>query len=323
MPAESATSRLERLLTMVPWLLRNPGVQLSDAAQRFGVTEAQFRKDLDLVFVCGTPGHMPDDLIEVQIDAEGRVTLSNADTIARPLRFGLDEALTLLVGLRVLAALPELEEREAVDSALRKLTAAVGDLAGASDHVVVSTRADERVVELLPVLRDAVEQHRRVRLDHVTAARDERVVRDVDPMRVVRIDDAWYFEGWCHRADAVRLFKVDRIESAQLLEVDGTPPAHAQARDLDDALFQPAPDAAVVELDLAPEAAWIAEHYPIDEVESLPEGRLRVRLRTGDLRWVEQVVLRTAGGAQVRYPERLRDRVAEAARTALAHYDAE
>ena len=43
--------------------------------------------DLELLFVCGTPGHMPDDLIEAEWEG-GRVFLGNADTIARPLRLG-------------------------------------------------------------------------------------------------------------------------------------------------------------------------------------------------------------------------------------------
>ena len=66
---------------------------------------AQLEADLELLFVCGTPGHMPDDLIEAEWEG-GRVYLGNADTIARPLRLGVDEALALIVGLRALAAVP-------------------------------------------------------------------------------------------------------------------------------------------------------------------------------------------------------------------------
>ena len=47
--------------------------------------------DLELLFVCGTPGHMPDELIDAEWEG-GRVFLDNADTIARPLRLGVDEA---------------------------------------------------------------------------------------------------------------------------------------------------------------------------------------------------------------------------------------
>ena len=100
---ESATSRLSRLLTMVPWLLNRQGIEIEEAAREFGVSPQQMEADLELLFVCGTPGHMPDDLIEAEWEG-GRVYLGNADTIARPLRLGVDEALALIVGLRALAA---------------------------------------------------------------------------------------------------------------------------------------------------------------------------------------------------------------------------
>ena len=39
--SESATSRLSRLLTMVPWLLKRQGVEIAEVAREFGVTPAQ------------------------------------------------------------------------------------------------------------------------------------------------------------------------------------------------------------------------------------------------------------------------------------------
>ena len=102
---ESATSRVSRLLTMVPWLLHRQGIDLAQAATELGVSEAQVVDDLQLLFVCGLPGHYPDDLIEASWE-DGRVFVGNADAIARPLRLGRDEALALIVALRALAATP-------------------------------------------------------------------------------------------------------------------------------------------------------------------------------------------------------------------------
>ena len=45
-PSESATVRLSRLLTMVPWLLNRPGVEIEEAAREFAVTTAQVEADL-------------------------------------------------------------------------------------------------------------------------------------------------------------------------------------------------------------------------------------------------------------------------------------
>ena len=45
--------------------------------RHFGISQTQLVKDLELLFVCGTPGHLPDDLIEADWEC-GRVYLGNA-----------------------------------------------------------------------------------------------------------------------------------------------------------------------------------------------------------------------------------------------------
>ena len=109
LPPESATRRLSRLLALVPYLVSRQGIPLTEVAAEFGITESQLVKDLELLFVCGTPGHLPDDLIEVDWD-DGRVYLGNADPIARPLRLDVDErprttAQTVIAPILLVAAL--------------------------------------------------------------------------------------------------------------------------------------------------------------------------------------------------------------------------
>ena len=130
-----ATDQLPRLLSLVPYLLTRPGARLADVARTFGVAEQQVVRDLELVYMCGLPGYFPGDLIEVDITGSGRITLSNADAIGRPLRLSPDEALPLIVGLRMLADLPGLYDRAAVDSALAKLESAAGSAAASSSAV--------------------------------------------------------------------------------------------------------------------------------------------------------------------------------------------
>lgn len=318
MAAESATNRLARLLTMVPWLMHRQGIDIEEAAKELGVSPAQVEADLNLLFVCGTPGHMPDDLIEAEWEG-GKVFVGNADTIARPLRLGVDEALALIVGLRTLAAVPGLGERDAIDRALAKLIEAAGDVSAASDRVRISTDAGDQT-RWLTLAREAIAQHRRLRMNYLVAARDESTERDVDPMRVVLMDDHWYLEGWCHRADDVRMFRLDRIETLQLLDADGTPPAQARPRQLGDSVFSPGADAVSVTLELQPQAGWVADYYPVDGVEHGTDGVLTTRLRTTDLHWVRQLVWRLGGAARVVEPDDLRASVEQGAREALAAY---
>jgi predicted DNA-binding transcriptional regulator YafY len=315
---EGATDRLSRLLTMVPWLLTHQGVELAAAATEFGVDEAQLVKDLELLFVCGTPGHLPDDLIEAEWEG-GRVFVDNADTIARPLRLGVDEALALVVGLRTLAEVPGLGERSAVDRALAKLEAAAGAAAAGAQSVHVDLEPGAEA-EVLAACRLALAEHRRLRLDYLVPSRDETTRRDVDPMRIQTVEGRWYLEAWCHRAEAVRLFRLDRIVGVEVLDEDGTPPAQARSRELDEQLFSPGPDDVLVTLELAPSARWFVDYYPVESVEDLAGGRLLVRLRTADTRWLQRLVLRLSGQARVIEPADLGHSVVQVAEEALSAY---
>lgn len=319
-PPETATARLARLLTMVPWLVNRQGIDLQQAAADLGVSTEQLEADLRLLFLCGY-GQMPDELIEADWEG-GRVFVGNADSIARPLRLGVDEAVTLIVGLRALREVPGLDERDAVDRALAKLEAAAGEAAAPADRVLAEV-ADETAPDLLARVRQAIADRRRLHLRYLVPARDEATERDVDPMRVVGIDGRWYLEGWCHRAEDTRLFRLDRVEALEVLDVDGTPPPEATERDLSEGTFRPAPDDLVVTLRLLPGATWVSDYYPVDSVEEVPAadgGGQVVRVRTADTAWLRRLLWRLGGRGYVTEPADVVAEVREGAAAALAGY---
>ncbi|CCH76583.1 Protein pafC [Nostocoides japonicum T1-X7] len=315
---ETATARLSRLLTLVPWLANRPGIGVEEAAAGLGITPEQLQADLDLIYLCGY-GQMPDELIEVDSEG-GRIVVRNAETIARPLRLGVDEAITLMVGLRALAEVPGITDTDAVGRALAKLEEATGAAAEAASRVAVDI-SDAASAVMLARAREAVERHRRVQLRYLVPSRDETTERDVDPMRVVNIDAHWYLEGWCHRAQDTRLFRMDRVEDLTVLDVDGTPPPDATARDLDLGAFQAGPEDPLVTLLLAPGARWVADYYPVESVTERADGGLEVSLRTGDTEWLRRLVLRLGGLGRVVEPAGLADEVAHAAAAALTAYE--
>lgn len=319
-PPETATARLSRLLTMVPWLLAHQGVELPVAARELGVSEDQLVADLELLFLCGLPGGMPDDLIEASWE-DGHVVVGNADHLARPLRLTVDEALTLMVGLRALETTPGIAEHDAVARALAKLEEATGSVGEASGRLRVSMD-DGSQESTLAAARDALARHRRVHLRYLVPGRDEVSERDVDPMRVVGIDAKWYLEGWCHLAEDVRLFRLDRVEHLEVLDEDGTPPPQAVPRDLGAAAFTPREDDLEVVVEVDRSGAWVADYYPTEEVLELGEGRRRITLRVGDPSWVRRLAWRMGGHVVVLAPDDLRAAVASGADEALAAYAA-
>ena len=89
------------------------------------------------------------------------------------------------------------------------------------------------------------------------------------------------------------LFRLDRIH-----EAEGARPPHRDPaggpRDLADGLFARATDTSRVTILLAPEARWVVEYYPVEEVRPLPDGSLEVDLLVADPAWLRRLLLRLA-----------------------------
>jgi proteasome accessory factor C len=303
----------------VPYLQARPdGVRLADAAGDFGVTEAQLRRDLDLLWLCGLPGHGPGDLIDLAFEGD-RVRVTFTAGMVRPLRLSTDEAVALIVALRTLLELPGLAEGEAVSRALAKVSAAAGHPAEVAAPVVVSVDARE---QSLAVVRDGLERHRALHLHYYVPSRDERTERTVDPMRLLLVDGRWYLEAWCRGAEGVRLFRLDRIDDVDVLDEPAAPPPQAHERDLDSGLYQPGAEEPLVRLRLARTARWVADYYPVEEQAEVtdPPGGLAVTVRTSDLGWARRLVATLGGAATVDEPAELAAQVAGEARAALARY---
>ncbi|MEU4534715.1 WYL domain-containing protein [Streptosporangium sp. NPDC023825] len=314
----STADRLPRLLALVPYLMSHPGAQVPEVAKIFGLSEKQLIDDLQLVWMCGLPGHTPGDLIDVSWDG-GEIVIDNAETIARPLRLGVDEASALLVALRLLAEMPEFGERDALARVIAKFEQASGEGAAAvSSQVAVEVDA---APDALPVVNEALRSGRRLSLRYYVPGRDEITPREVDPMRLVVVDGRPYLSGWCYRAEAVRLFRLDRMLSVDVLDVPADPPEDAVADEVTPGVFRPSPTDELVELELTAAGRWVAEYYPCERVTELGEGRVRVALRARDQGWLVRLALRLGDTGRVVSPASLDASVRAAATAALNRYE--
>jgi proteasome accessory factor C len=294
MPKPSADERLQRLLAIVPWVAVQDGPPVSEVCARFGISESELMADLDLLWLCGLYPYTPDVLVEVDI-ADGRVWIRYADFFRRPLCLTPAEGLALLSAGSALLGVPGSDPDGPLARALAKLATLLG------------VEADETVdVELAPVapgvlltVQEAASRQQTVQIDYYSFGRDEHTVREVDPWEVFNAAGQWYLDGWCHRAGGRRLFRVDRILGARLLD---QPVQHPRGRNQTAGpppLYSPRPDDPLVTLDLGPDAGWVAEKYPVEAADPRPDGGLRVRLRVSEQAWLERLLLRLGPNATV------------------------
>jgi predicted DNA-binding transcriptional regulator YafY len=308
----TSAERLRRLLALVPYVVARKSVGLAETATTFGMTERELVDDLNLVWCVEL--RSPDPYCPIDLSYEGgEITVMAAETIGRPLRLAIDEASALLVALRMLSEVPG--DKSALTRVIGKLEAAAGEAAAPSNSVAVLD-----VPDVSDDIRAAFESGKRLHLSYYVYSRDEATERDVDPMRLLAVEGRTYLEGWCRRAEGVRLFRLDRVLDVRVLDMDASVPEDAEPRDVDQGLFRPSTSDHVVTLELAPAARWVSEYFPCESVTELGEGRLRVSLRTPDTGMIRRLALRLGEDGRVISPQALADDVRADAMAALALY---
>jgi proteasome accessory factor C len=290
MSRPGADERLRRLLALVPWVAAQDGPTVEEVCARFGCSEAELLADLDLLFVCGVHPFSPDTLIEVDVD-EGRVWIRYADWFSRPLRLTPAEGLALVAAGTALLAAPGAEADGPLARGLAKLAAVLG----VDPEEAVEVELGDASPEVLAVLRQAVDERRRVEVEYYSYGRDAWARRTIEPYRVFSAAGQWYVPAWSVDADGERLFRIDRMRSPRLLDQRFDPPAEPRPP----TVYHPRPDDPVVVLDLAPEARWVAERYPVESAVDLEDGRLLVRLRVSERPWLERLLLQLGPAAVV------------------------
>jgi proteasome accessory factor C len=315
---QSGAARLQRVLALVPWILEHPGVTIAELAERFEVDEGELQLDLELLPMCGLPPYTADRLIDVYVGDDGAVEMRLAEYFERPLRLTPAEGVALVAAGRALLAVPGSDDAGPLATALAKLEDAVGATGGIAVLVDAADHLDQ--------LREAVDRGDQIEIDYYSSARDEMTTRVVDPVRVFHALGAWYLAGWCHRAQADRLFRVDRVRSVrptgERAEVheQATSSGAGSAEADGDLVYRPAPDDLRVRLRLAPEAAWVAESIPVEERIERARGRVDVVLAVSGRAFLERLLLSLGPAAEVLGPPEAKAIRAEAAQRVLARY---
>ncbi|MER7170704.1 helix-turn-helix transcriptional regulator [Streptomyces mesophilus] len=314
--AANAIDQTRRMLSLVTYLRERPGARVADVARAFGVTEAELISDLDVLPLCGT-SFRGGDLLDIDTDGE-RIWWHNPDDVAAPLRLAADEATALLVAARAVATLPGLREsdREALVRATSKLEAAAGETAAAGDRLSVTFESEGGV---FAEVDRAISERRRLWVRYYSPARDELTEREVDPIRLFALGHT-YMEAWCYRSEARRTFRLDRVAEIRILDEAAAPP-ELELRDLSEGLVQPSADDPEVVVEVGPGGRWVAEYYPHDSAEELPEGGLRITLRTPDPASLKRLALRLGRDGHIVAPQDLADSARTSARAALEAYE--
>jgi proteasome accessory factor C len=196
----------------------------------------------------------------------------------------------------------------ALEAAVAKLERVL--LPEGGEGVVVDLREPLLVGEL----RSAAAAGQVTRIEHASVATGEVTVRDIEPWSVFSTIGNWYVWSWCRMADAERVFRVDRIRTAENTGERFEPPTDPPPPDV-----RYTPDLSDVQatIRLAPPARWVADYYPVDVLEDEDDGMV-IAMSVSDAAVAARLLVRLGNdaelvdGAEVRQAtEGLRTRILE------------
>jgi proteasome accessory factor C len=286
----SAGRRVQRLLSLLPWVAAHDGPTIAEVCARFGIARSQLLDDLTLASMVGIHPYTPDSLVEVVIE-DDRVWVYYPRAFDRPLRLSSAEALALLAAGQIALQAPGADAGGPLARGLAKVAASL--------DVDPSTQVDVHLgapaSSVLDQLDRAIRDRRQVEIDYYTYGRDELTTRAIEPYRLWTNLGTWYVVAWCHRAGGERQFRVDRV--SRLAPLDRAFTHEVEATTM--AAYEPKPDDARVTIELPPGAGWVLEQYPVEAIDDAGEGRTRVTMAISGRPWLERLLLRLGPEATI------------------------
>lgn len=304
-----AEGKIQRLLTIIPYVLKNQGVSLGELCEVFGVSRAQIMSDLDLIFMCGQPDYTPADLIDVTIDGDS-VTIRMADYFARPMRFTAAELAGLYLACEAVRRLSGLPESSALASAMDKIANVLEE--GAVPRDIISKSVEFRPstpwLENVAELSRACEQRRVVEMEYYTYGRDDFSRRRVHPLSLEFGMGNWYLRAWDGRSGEIRVFRVDRIKDMSVTGEEFEPPPEEDREKPSPHPYGVAASGGIeVRLRFSPALARWAGEQPIFSRAEMVRGSLVCTIRTDNLSWLERELLRYGTEVEILSPPELKE----------------
>lgn len=307
-PRPASHERLRRLLFLVPFVARNPGLPVDEVAARLGVDRKALLEELDLLTLVGRPPFQPDDYVDIYVENE-RVYVDLDQRLSAPPRLTASEG----VALAAAAALLKGAAGDTLASALRKLEAVLPPQALERYRAMVH-RLDVTLFgpEGLEALSRAIVERRVVAFDYFTAGRGQTERRRARPQELFSHRGVWYLSAFCLTRGEPRLFRLERISALEVSDErfdEASAPAPA--------LPEVAAASGEVRVRFGPAIApWVVERFG-EQAHPTPDGGVEVTVPGGSRRWLTQWILSFGGEATVLAPTWAKDAVAEAARASL------
>jgi len=310
-----------RLITLIMLLESRPNQKAAELASKLGVSVRTLHRYINMLDDMGIP-------VYSERGPYGGFSLVRGYRMP-PLVFTPEEAVAVHLGTSLVGETWGALYRQAANGALAKLDAVLPEeqrheVAWARRTLVMtqSNRASlDLIAPYLEKLRRAVRERRRIRLAYRTRGRPDAPRRDVDIYALMHRWGWWYAIGFCHTREAMRSFRVDRMDEVTLLEAGFEIPPDFDACAYMDEQFRSQTEIAM-RMRFAPAAADLAwgDRSTWSDIVEQPDGSVDVTLTTPDLEWAVSMALSYGPIVTVLEPAELRDLIVGRARVVAEMY---
>jgi len=205
-------NRTDRLLGILLEFQARGELRAEDLARRFEVSVRTIYRDVEALCETGVP----------VVALPGKGYRLAEGYFLPPLSFTASEAAVLALGAEFLRTRVDSELQGTVATALDKLIGVLpADRREAVEHwrrelLFPGTGPDDEAGRMAR-LRAAVRERRVVRLLYQPLRSAESGLRDVEPVSLVFLAEAWYLAAYCRLRRAPRLFRLNRIDRLEPL----------------------------------------------------------------------------------------------------------
>ncbi len=182
--------------------------------------------------------------------------------------------------------------------------------------------------ETFATLAQGLFECRRLRIRYTPRSRSstpDEPSRDISPQRFTWQRGNWYLDAWCHRAQGLRRFAVERVQSTDLLDeaaIELTPEDIAAHCDEAYGSYTGTPAHTAVLRVSSERAQWVAEEHWHEKQQGswLPDGRYQLSVPYSHPEELLLEILKYGADCEVVAPAELRAAVLERLRAALHLY---
>ena len=204
--------KIDRLLSIIIYLLNHSLVSARELAQRFEVSHRTIQRDMETINASGIP------IVSIQ-GPSGGYSIMDTWKMDRQL-LSIDDFFFILTSLKEIGkTLPN----QKLENSIEKIMS----LSGAYQEKALSKRREKLHVdfsmiggfknnrELIALVQDAIENQQLLEFDYTNNKLISNT-RIIEPMTLVFKWRGWYLFGFCHLREQYRIFRMSRISNPKI-----------------------------------------------------------------------------------------------------------